>query len=100
MESNPNQQKDLMRLYAVVEGRVQGVGFRYFVLKNAQELGLKGWVRNTVRGQVEVVAEGPRPVLDVFLKLLEQGPLSAQVTNVNTGWITANGEFETFTVTF
>jgi hypothetical protein len=46
------------RLHAVVHGRVQGVGFRYFVMREARALGLSGWVRNQADGSVEVEAEG------------------------------------------
>ncbi len=57
------------RLHAVVEGHVQGVGFRYFVLTKAQHLNLTGWVRNTAEGNVEVMAEGERVDLDDLIEL-------------------------------
>ena len=62
-----------------IEGRVQGVGFRWFVLREAQRLGLAGWVRNAYDGSVEVRAEGPSPAIASFEKLLEQGPPAAHV---------------------
>ena len=52
------------RLDATVRGRVQGVGFRYFVLREAMDLGLEGWVANTRDGSVRCVAEGPRDRLE------------------------------------
>ena len=88
------------RLHALVEGHVQGVGFRYFVLKNAKSLGLTGWVRNTFRMQVEVIAEGTRPTLEKLEALLSEGPVSAMVTNVRSDWFEATGEFPDFTVRF
>lgn len=86
------------RLYATVKGRVQGVGFRAFVLQYAAYLGLTGWVRNTYSGDVEVVAEGPRPALEALLKLLESGPRSAHVAEVERQWEPATGEFDRFEV--
>ena len=93
-------QKIVARLHAMVEGHVQGVGFRYFVLKNAQALGLTGWVRNTFRMQVEVIAEGSRPTLEKLEDLLREGPVSAMVTNVRSDWFEGTGEFPDFTVRF
>ena len=88
------------RLHALVEGHVQGVGFRYFVLKNARSLGLTGWVRNTYSLQVEVLAEGPRPTLEKLQALLRQGPPSSVVTKLKADWLEATGEFSDFTVRF
>ena len=86
------------RLHAVVEGHVQGVGFRYFVLNRANELSLKGWVRNTFSGDVEVVAEGERPVLDDLLESLQKGPRSSFVSRVRENWEPATDEFTRFDV--
>lgn len=89
-----------VRLNATVHGRVQGVGFRAFVTQNADYLGVKGWVRNTLRGDVEVVAEGPRPTLERLLQLLETGPRAARVIKVDAQWEPASGEFNEFSVSF
>jgi acylphosphatase len=86
------------RLYAVIEGRVQGVGFRSFVLDKADELELTGWVRNTYRGNVEVLAEGPRFALEELLTALKKGPSTAYVTKVLESWSEATGEFRFFGV--
>ena len=75
------------RLDATVRGRVQGVGFRYFVLREAMDLDLEGWVANTRDGSVRCVAEGPRDRLDVLLELLRAGPPAAIVDHVSEcGW--------------
>ena len=87
------------RLHAVVEGRVQGVGFRYFVVQIADELKLVGWVRNLDDGGVEVTAEGNRSRLETFLKALYRGPSSAFVSNITIEWGETQGEFRRFGVT-
>jgi acylphosphatase len=86
------------RLHAVVEGRVQGVGFRYFVEENAIQLNLTGWVRNRWNGSVEVVAEGERQTLEKFLAFLRRGPRAAYVSDVEVQWLPATGEFSRFSV--
>lgn len=62
------------RLTAWVRGQVQGVGYRWWTRARALELGLVGIARNLSDGRVEVVAEGPRPALDLFLARLADGP--------------------------
>jgi acylphosphatase len=86
------------RLHATVEGRVQGVSFRYFVSEQAQRLGLSGWVRNRYNGDVEVLAEGNRHDLERLLSALHQGPPMALVSNVTAEWLAASGEFSSFWV--
>src|SRR5512135_2692924 len=86
------------RLDAVVAGRVQGVGFRYFVMGTAWRLGLSGWVANLPDGRVQCVAEGPRSDLDALLDALREGPPAALVTNVSAAWMPATGAFSGFTV--
>ncbi len=91
-------QPENARLHAFVDGSVQGVGFRMFVLEHAQALGLTGWVRNVYDGRVEVLAEGPRSKLENLLDKLRLGPRSAFVTEVQKDWETASGEFTGFNV--
>ena len=88
----------LARLEATVRGRVQGVGFRYFILREAAALGLHGWVANAVDGSVESVAEGPRHDLEAFLERLETGPPAAHVDRVNATWSQARGGLDGFSV--
>jgi acylphosphatase len=89
-------ESDKMRLHAFVEGRVQGVGFRAFTIRKAEEFGLTGWVRNRWDGSVEVIAEGDRPVLDKFVSALFVGPPSANVARLTPEWQAATGEFARF----
>lgn len=63
----------------IVEGRVQGVGFRWFTRERARRLGLRGWVRNNSNGTVEILAWGPVMVLDRFVEDLRGGPRGAHV---------------------
>lgn len=71
---------DAIRL--VVRGRVQGVGFRWFVRERAREAGLHGWVRNNPDGSVEVVAAGAAAALDDLEAAVRQGPPGSHVTDV------------------
>lgn len=86
------------RLDATVVGRVQGVGFRYFVLREAIDLGVDGWVANTSDGWVRCVAEGSEPALAALLERLEAGPAAAIVERVATTWSAATGGLGAFTI--
>jgi acylphosphatase len=66
-----------------VMGRVQGVGFRYFVWREAESLGVDGWVRNMADGSVEVLANGPTQKLEELERRLEEGPRFSRVTSVS-----------------
>jgi acylphosphatase len=67
----------------VVRGRVQGVGFRWFVEREAKTLGISGWVRNNSDGSVEVLATGTRDQLSALRSRLQQGPRAARVDAVD-----------------
>ena len=71
-----------MVLHFLIRGRVQGVGFRWFVHREASELGLRGWVRNTDDGAVEVVASGPLEDLDELRAELKKGSRGSRVDKV------------------
>jgi acylphosphatase len=86
------------RLDATVHGRVQGVGFRYHIVRRARDLALSGWVANDAEGSVRCVAEGPRPALEALLGSLEVGPAGAIVARVTAVWGPATGEFRAFEV--
>ena len=76
----------------VVSGRVQGVGYRYFVLKKASALGVTGFARNRNDGSVEVVAEGSDEALASFEELLREGPAFAAVSGVEREAIAPRGD--------
>lgn len=86
------------RLQAFVGGRVQGVGFRYFVRSAAQQLSLDGWVRNLRDGRVELVAEGNQAALMDFLAIVRRGPSGSNVTEVSEEWSEGSGEFDAFRI--
>lgn len=73
---------DAMVIHAIVRGRVQGVGFRYFVLQHAQQLRLSGWVRNLPNGRVEVEASGDEDSIDQLEQILWKGPHFSHVEDV------------------
>jgi acylphosphatase len=82
--------------YALVCGRVQGVGFRYSCYNEARRLGLSGWVRNREDGAVEVWAEGSREKLDLLLSWLRQGPPGARVDQVQYDIQHPTGKYRNF----
>ena len=75
----------------VVHGRVQGVGYRYFVLRQAEVLGVAGFARNRADGSVEVLAEGSEASLADFEARLREGPAFAEVANVEREAIADRG---------
>jgi acylphosphatase len=83
---------DTIRRRVVVQGRVQGVGFRVSCLRRAVDAGLGGWVRNTERGDVEAAFEGPGPAVDALVDWCRVGPSWAQVDNVDVTDDTPQGE--------
>jgi len=92
--------KDLQRCEIIVNGLVQGVGFRYFVLQTALKLGLKGYTKNLYSGEVLTVAEGEKFLLEEFLQKLKIGPGHADVKNASVVWADYKNEFTTFEITY
>ena len=87
------------RLHATVRGRVQGVGFRFFVARVGQRLSLCGHVRNLPGGRrVEVIAQGPRPALDALVQELQAGPPLAIVESVTVAWEAPAGDLPAFAI--
>uniref|UniRef100_A0A832I137 acylphosphatase n=1 Tax=Eiseniibacteriota bacterium TaxID=2212470 RepID=A0A832I137_UNCEI len=82
----------------VVEGRVQGVGFRAFARREGERLGLRGVVWNRADGAVEAEAEGERAALESFLSALRQGPGGAAVERVRVEWFEGPSRHRGFTV--
>ena len=86
------------RLRLVVTGRVQGVGFRWATVAEADRLGLTGWVRNQASGGVEILAEGDKDGLDKLGAWARHGPRFASVGWVDEEWSEYRGEFGGFKI--
>ncbi|UCE97153.1 MAG: acylphosphatase [Dehalococcoidia bacterium] len=92
---------NLFSLQAIVAGRVQGVFFRDFTYQIANKLGIVGYVRNLHDGRtVEVLAEGKKPELLVFLEALKNGPPRAKVENMEVTWSDFSGKYSYFFVKY
>jgi acylphosphatase len=82
----------------LVEGHVQGVGYRDFARRRAAMLGLGGWVMNLRDGRVRLRAEGPRERIDELVRALEKGPPLSRVARVDVQWLAPSGRFADFDV--
>ena len=87
-------------LQVLVEGNVQGVGFRFFTRTRARAYGLVGWVRNLPDGNVEIVAVGERGVLEGFIGDLREGPPGSRVRNCRVRWLENAGSFTDFSIAY
>jgi acylphosphatase len=83
---------------ALVSGRVQGVGFRYWVRQEAESLGLVGAATNLPDGRVEIVAEGPRDDCAALLAALQSSGTPGYVDDVQVGWSEPSGDSTRFQV--
>ena len=92
---------DQTHLTMIVQGRVQGVYFRAFVQKEAQSLGLSGFVRNLPDfTKVEIQAEGYREKLEILIKQAWAGPPGANVEKIETSWSQYQGAFKSFEIRY
>jgi len=89
MESAKNYESEISEVnykktafYALINGKVQGVGFRFFSARKARRLGIKGWVKNLPSGEVEIWAEGTEKALAQFYTWLHKGPIFARVNSI------------------
>ena len=89
-----------MRAEIIVQGMVQGVGYRFFVSRQANMYKLNGYVQNLPDGNVKVVVEGDHGLIEDFIDELRIGPRSARVTAIAVDWIDRPHEFSAFDVRF
>jgi acylphosphatase len=85
-------------IYLVISGRVQGVGFRYFVRQKAQELNISGWVKNTPDGKLEIEAEGENHNLEIFIDWMRIGPSRAVIRSFSNSDIYPIRNFTNFII--
>lgn len=87
-----------IRANIIIEGLVQGVGFRYFVLRHANDLQLKGYVKNQMDGTVLTIVEGTKANIEQLFNQLKIGPMHANVKDCKICWCSFVGEFSNFEV--
>jgi acylphosphatase len=92
--------EELANAHVVVSGYVQGVGYRWWVMRKAQEYGLTGYARNLYNGDVELEVEGHRPMIMDFIKEVKVGPQSASVTEAKVQWGEYQGKYKGFDIRF
>ena len=85
-----------IRVHVYISGRVQGVGYRYSTIHQAQSLGITGWVRNTHDERVEAIFEGDEEAVEKMIEWCKRGPSMAFVTDVQFHKVTYTGEFHGF----
>lgn len=89
---------EMIRLSAAINGRVQAVSYRYYTLREARRLDLRGWVQNERDGSVRAVAEGDEQHLEEFINFLWRGSPAARVSSVDVKWLESTGEFDSFQI--
>jgi len=86
------------RAEIIANGLVQGVGFRYYVMRICKDLGLKGFTQNLYTGEVLTVVEGERYLIEDLYNKIKIGPPYADVRNVSIKWSPPKNEFHTFEI--
>ena len=89
-----------MQYEIIVSGRVQGVGYRYFAVKKAKEMGIKGWVKNSFDGSVVIVAQGIEQELKTFIDYLYIGPTLSRVDRISVNKMQLQPDFDNFSVKY
>ncbi len=95
-----DKSQEMANAHLVVTGYVQGVGFRWWAMRKAQEYGLKGYARNLYDGDVELEVEGLRGMIVDFIKEVKVGPSSASVTDAVVQWGKYQGKYKGFDIRF
>ena len=93
-----SQSEDNLTVNMKITGKVQGVGFRYYVLRQAQELGIRGWVSNKPNGDVEALAQGDKEDLEQFIAKVKQGPSFSIVDDVILNWEDGQENYTSFEI--
>lgn len=85
-------------VHIIVNGRVQGVNFRWFTKNIAQKLKIKGWVKNLFDGRVEIIAQGDDMNIYNFIKYVEKGPVLARVSNICVKEVKCKDKLKNFSI--
>ena len=88
----------MIKAHLLIQGRVQGVGFRANARRKANRLNVRGWIRNLRNGDVELLIEGPEVEVDRLIVWCHRGPTSAYVSKVRVEKSKATHEFDGFAV--
>ena len=86
--------------HLIIKGIVQGVGFRWFVQREANKLGLTGYVKNLYNGDVEVEVEGERGLIEELIKILKVGNRMSHVTDIRVNWLEYGDHYSSFDIRF
>ena len=97
---NNQSQANLLRAHVFVSGRVQGVNFRWYTQRKAQDLNLTGWVRNLWDGRVEAIFEGEKKAVRAAVAWCHTGTPPARVDNVEVNYEEPTGDFNRFRITW
>jgi acylphosphatase len=89
-----------VRAEIIVNGLVQGVGYRYFVVREAKKLELNGYVKNLYTGEVLTIVEGEKAIVEELIMKLKVGPIHASVKSCKVDWQEPKNEFTDFEVKF
>ena len=92
------QSEEILKVNLTISGKVQGVGFRYFVLREAQKLGINGWVSNKSNGNVEAFAQGEKADLERFIAKVKEGPSFSRVEDVSLNWVNEADQYFGFEI--
>jgi len=92
--------KDIKTYRILISGRVQGVGYRYFVEEKAALYKIKGYVKNTMDNNVEVVCQGPGKILDIFMDIIKKGPAFARVEKINIEEVEKSHNYGAFRISY
>ena len=93
-----SQIKRKLAVHIIIKGKVQGVSFRYFTLKQARELEITGWVQNKPNGNVEAFAKGDETNLEIFINKLRQGSSFSRVDDVILNWEHKESNYEDYSI--
>jgi acylphosphatase len=91
---------ELKRAKIIVNGLVQGVGYRYFVIRHADNLNLKGYTQNLFTGEVLTEVEGDESLIQELIKQLKIGPMKSHIVNCSVEWSEYKNEFKRFEVRY